>query len=101
MGGPPVVLYLLGREKEIESYRATLLAFFLPSGVLSTVALLIVGRVDLDVLTVVVVGLPAVAAGIAAGNWLRGHLDAQRFRRIVVGVLLATSVTVTALAIAG
>lgn len=101
MGGPPVVLYLLGRETEIERYRATLLAYFLPTGVLASLALLIVGRVDVDVLTVVACGLPAVAVGIVAGNWLRGHLNAGRFRIVVVGVLLATSITVTVLAVAG
>ncbi len=101
MGGPPVVLYLLGREKEIDSYRATLLAYFLPSGVIAFTALAIVGRVDRDVLTVAVAALPAVVAGILTGGWLRTHLNPERFRRAVVGVLIATSVSVTALAIVG
>ncbi len=101
MGGPPVVLYLLGREKEIDRYRATLLAYFLPSGVFAFAALAVVGRVNGDVLTVVAAALPAVVAGILTGGWLRTHLNPERFRRAVVGVLIATSVSVTALAIIG
>lgn len=101
MGGPPVVLYLLGREKEIDRYRATLLAYFLPAGFFAILGLLLVGRIDGDVLTVAGVSLPAVGIGIMIGRWLRGHLDPERFRRVVVGVLIATSISVTVLAVVG
>lgn len=101
MGGPPVVLYLLGRETEIDRYRATLLAYFLPSGVLAVTAFVIVGRIDSDVLIISAAALPAVVAGILTGGWLRTHLNAERFRRIVLGVLIATSISVTILAIVG
>ena len=99
MNGPPVVLYLLGRETEIDRYRATMLAYFLPSGVLAVTALVLVGRVDADVLIVAGAALPAVVAGILTGGWLRTHLNPERFRRAVVGVLIATSISVTVLAI--
>ncbi|MCH7616966.1 MAG: sulfite exporter TauE/SafE family protein [Chloroflexi bacterium] len=101
MGGPPVVLYLLGRETEIDRYRATLLAYFLPSGVLAVTAFVIVGRIDSDVLIITAAAVPAVVAGILTGGWLRTHLNAERFRRIVLGVLIATSISVTILAIVG
>ena len=101
MGGPPVVLYLLGRETEIDRYRATLLAYFLPSGVLAVTAFVIVGRIDSDVLIITAAAVPAVVAGILTGGWLRTHLNAGRFRRIVLGVLIATGISVTILAIVG
>jgi uncharacterized membrane protein YfcA len=101
MGGPPVVLYLLGREDKIDSYRATLLAYFLLAGALALAGLIVVGRVDLDVLTVAAASFPAVILGSRAGLWLRSHLDPERFRRVVVGVLIATSISVTVLAIVG
>ncbi|MCI0838672.1 MAG: sulfite exporter TauE/SafE family protein [Chloroflexi bacterium] len=101
MGGPPVVLYLLGRETEIDRYRATLLAYFLPSGVLAVTAFVIVGRIDSDVLIITAAAVPAVVAGILTGGWLRTHLNAERFRRIVLGVLIATGISVTILAIVG
>ena len=101
MGGPPVVLYLLGRETEIDRYRATLLAYFLPAGVLAVAAFVIVGRVDTDVLIITAAAVPAVVAGILTGGWLRTHLNPERFRRIVLGVLVVTSISVTVLAIIG
>jgi uncharacterized membrane protein YfcA len=101
MGGPPVVLYLLGRETEIDRYRATLLAYFLPSGVLAVTAFVIVGRIDSDVLIIAAAAVPAVVAGILTGGWLRTHLNPERFRRVVLGVLIVTSISVTILAIIG
>ena len=94
MGGPPIVLYLLGREREIERFRATLVAFFLPASGLTLVAFAIVGQITGDVLLLSAAALPAMAVGLGAGAWLRRHLDAQRFRAVVVGVLIATSLTV-------
>ncbi len=101
MGGPPVVLYLLGREKQIDRYRATILAYFLPSGIYALTVLVIVGRVNVDTLTIAGAALPAVIAGILTGGWLRTHLNPERFRRAVVGVLIVTSISVTVLAIVG
>jgi uncharacterized protein len=91
MGGPPIVLYLLGREREIAAFRATLLAFFLPGSVLQIAILAGVGRITGDVLILVAAALPAVVAGLLAGAWLRSHVEAERFRTIVVAVLIVTS----------
>ena len=43
MGGPPIVLYLIGREPDVAAFRATLLAFFLPGSVLQIALLAGVG----------------------------------------------------------
>jgi uncharacterized protein len=94
MGGPPIVLYLLGREREIAPFRATLLAFFLPGSVLQIAILAGVGRITGDVLLLVVGALPAVAAGLLAGAWLRRQVQPERFRAIVVAVLVITSAAV-------
>jgi hypothetical protein len=94
MGGPPIVLYLMGREREIPAFRATLLAFFLPGSVLQIALLVGVGRVTGDVLLLVGAALPAVVLGLLAGAWLRGHVRPERFHAVVVAVLVATSVGV-------
>ena len=94
MGGPPIVLYLLGREREIEAFRATLLAFFLPGSVLQIAILAGVGRITGDVLLLVAAALPAVGVGLLSGAWLRRHVEAERFRAIVVAVLVLTSAAV-------
>jgi uncharacterized membrane protein YfcA len=91
MGGPPIVLYLLGREREIAPFRATLLAFFLPGSVLQIAILAGVGRITGDVLLLVAAALPAVGVGLLAGAWLRRRVEAERFQAIVVAVLVLTS----------
>jgi hypothetical protein len=91
MGGPPIVLYLLGREREVPAFRATLLAFFLPGSILQIALFAGVGRITDDVLLLVAAALPAVVAGLFAGGWLRGHVRPERFHAVVVAVLIATS----------
>jgi uncharacterized membrane protein YfcA len=94
MGGPPIVIYLLGRERQIAVFRATLLAFFLPGSVLQIAILAGVGRITWDILLLVAAALPAVVAGLFAGAWLRGHVEAERFRTVVIAVLIVTSAAV-------
>ena len=94
MGGPPIALYLLGREPDAASFRATLLAFFLPGNVLTIVAFAIVGQITRDVLLLSAAALPAVALGIAFGALIRRRLEPERFRTLVVGVLVLTSLAV-------
>ena len=91
MGGPPIVLYLLGREYEVAAFRATLLAFFLPGSILQIALLAGVGRITGDVLLLTGAALPAVGAGLLAGAWLRRHVQPERFRAVVVAVLVVTS----------
>ena len=94
MGGPPIVLYLMGRERAVERFRATLLAFFLPGSVLQIAILAGVGRITGDVLLLVAAALPAVVAGLFAGAWLRRRVKPERFRAVVVAVLVITSAAV-------
>ncbi len=101
MGGPPVVLYLLGRERDAAVFRATLIAFFLPGNLITLVAFALVGQITNDVLVMSGAALPAVALGLAFGVWLRRHVQAERFRTLVVAVLLASSVVVLTTAAGG
>jgi len=66
MGGPPIVLYLLDRERDVKSFRATLLAFFLPGSILQIAILAAVGRITGDVLLPSAAALPAVISGLLA-----------------------------------
>ncbi len=94
LGGPPVVLYLLGREPDISSFRATIMVFFLPASTLTLLACIAIGQVTRDVLVMSAASLPAMALGIIFGGWLRRRLDPERFRAIVLAVLVVTSVAV-------
>lgn len=94
MNGPPVVIYLLGRHQEIETFRATILSYFLPAGIITVTAFAVLGRFTEDVLIVAAASIPAMAAGMLSGMWLRRRLDSGRFRTLVLGVLIVSSVGV-------
>lgn len=94
LSGPPVVLYLVGRVREIDAFRATILAYFVPSSVILLVSYAIVGQISRDVLIMAAAGAPVVLIGNPVGGWLRGHLDAERFRVVVLAVLVGASVSV-------
>lgn len=96
LGGPPVVLYLVGRVREIDAFRATTLAYFVPSSVFIIASYAIVGQVTHDVLLMVAAAVPAVLIGNPVGGWLRSHLDAERFRVVVLAVLVGASISVIA-----
>ena len=101
IGGPPAVLYLLGREREIRAFRATLLAFFLPTSLLATAAFVVVGRITDDVLLMTAVCTLPLVAGAFLGVRLRQRLDPQRFRAVVMAVLIATSAAIIVFAVVG
>lgn len=91
MDGPPVVLYLLGRHKEIEAFRSTILSYFLPTGIVMVSAFAVLGRFDRDVLITAAACLPAMVLGILSGRMLRSRLDPERFRHVVLAVLIISS----------
>ncbi len=91
MNGPPVVLYLLGRHKEIEAFRSTILSYFLPAGIVMVSAFAVLGRIDRDVLVTAAACLPAMALGILSGMMLRSRLEPERFRHVVLAVLIVSS----------
>ena len=96
LSGPPIVLYLLGRESDVAAFRATLLLFFLPGNVVTILAFALVGQITGDVLLLSVAALPAIALGLMFGAWLRSHVQPERFRAVVVAVLIVTSLAVLA-----
>jgi uncharacterized membrane protein YfcA len=99
MNGPPVVLYLLGLDSHVERFRGTILAYFFPAGVLTITALAIAGRITSDTLLVAAVAIPALVLGTLGGYQLRQRLDHDRFRGLVLGVLIVSSGAVVVSAI--
>ena len=96
LSAPPIVLYLVGRGLDMASFRATTLVFFLPSNIVIILALAFVGRITGDVLLLSAAALPALALGVAAGAWLRRHVQPERFRVLVLAILFITSLAVLA-----
>jgi uncharacterized membrane protein YfcA len=98
MGGPPAVLYVLTFEREVERFRAMLLALFVPSSLLTIAGLAIAGQISGDILLAVAAGLPAVVLGAMAGRWLRAKASQEAFRLAVLALLFASSGAVLATA---
>jgi len=94
MGGPPAVLNLLGAEKGMQSFRATLLAFSLPMSVVTIAGLTLAGQVTGEIVRASAIALPAVAVGLILGRWMRAWIDEEVFRTVVLAVLILTSVAV-------
>lgn len=96
MGGPPAVLYVLTFERQKEAFRATLLALFVPTSMVTVTGLAIAGQINGDILLAVGVSLPAVGAGMMGGNWVRGRVSQTVFQTIVLGLLFVSSGAVLA-----
>lgn len=96
MGGPPIALYLLPRVPDVNAFRATILAFFLPANFLIVALFIVFGQVTGDVLVMSGAGLPAMVIGVVAGMRLRRRLDPARHRAVVLGFLVVTSSVVLA-----
>jgi len=94
MGGPPAILYLLSREREVEEFRSTILAFFLPMSLVTLMGLAVAGRITPEVLAVAGVGLPPLALGLVVGAWMRYRVPARLFRIVALAFLVAASVGV-------
>jgi uncharacterized membrane protein YfcA len=90
MGGPPVVLLGVNQAWTKESFRANLLAFFVISNTSSLLNLGRSGALTVEVLTLDAYLLPATALGVLAGSWLFKRISADRFRRLVVFLVIAT-----------
>jgi uncharacterized membrane protein YfcA len=94
MGGPPAVLYLIGSAREVEAFRGTILAFALPTSLLTIAGLAIAGRVTPDIVQTGAITLPALVAGLVVGARVRALVREEVFRTIVLLVLVATSIAV-------
>lgn len=96
IGGPPVVLYMIGRELDMQRFRATLQAYFLPSSIVTLALFVALGHVDGDVLTLSAASAPVMVAGVLLGAWMRPRISPELFRRLVMALLVAMSVLLIA-----
>jgi uncharacterized membrane protein YfcA len=92
LSGPPVVMLLTARRLPVGAFRSCIAAYFI---VLSVVGLaLLVGgdAIDRADLVVTVLLTPTALLGTLAGNRLVRRLDAARFRKLTLVLLLSTGV---------
>jgi uncharacterized membrane protein YfcA len=91
MGGPPVIILLQSRRMESNTFRSTMTAFFVASGVLSVAMFGASGRIDGRIAAEAGVALPAVVAGLFTGAALYRRTNEQVFRRAVLAVLFISA----------
>jgi uncharacterized membrane protein YfcA len=94
MAGPPVVLYTISHEKEIEEFRSTVLALFLVVSALTVPGFVVAGLISHDALKATAVALPGLALGLLVGARLRSRVQPKLFRTLVLAVLVLTSIGV-------
>jgi uncharacterized membrane protein YfcA len=96
MSGPPVVVYLQGREVPATGFRATLAAYFLASSAVAVALLAAGGEVSGASFGYSVVGAVTILPAWALGSRLARRVDEAQFRRLVMAVLvLSAAVAIT------
>jgi len=85
-----VVLLGVKQNWEKESFRANLLAFFALTSLSSLLSLWEAGALGEELLLLDAVLLPAVLVGVIAGSSLFKAIPAERFRLLVVLLVVAT-----------
>lgn len=95
--GGPLAVYVVGRAlPEKGRFRATLSALWLALNAVLVGGYLYEGAVDARSLQTTAALAPALAVGIAAGEWLHGRVPDRAFRLGVYAVLLAVGAALLA-----
>ena len=99
VNGPPLVFVLQARHFDQRRFRATITTIFAVLDIVSVVVFAATGEIDRDILVAIAVALPGLGLGAAAGISLRRHLDARRFRRLVLTLLTVAGISALAAAL--
>ncbi len=94
--GPPLVAVNQSRGLDPHAFRSTLAAVFAFSSLIANPMMWAAGRYTSTVLLAAAVGIPSMFVGWIAGIRLHAHVDPERFRVLVLGLLLAGATTAAA-----
>ncbi|MGI6167503.1 MAG: sulfite exporter TauE/SafE family protein [Eubacteriales bacterium] len=89
-GGPPVVLYFMESEKDVNRYFATIQAYFAITNLFSTTVKAASGFVTGSVLVFWLFGSAGMLAGIWAGKLVYGRLSADLIKKLVYAMMAAS-----------
>lgn len=90
IGGPPMAL--LYQHRPAAQIRSTMAVFFVAGTSLSLVGLALSGNLPVQQVIVGALMLPALLAGVAAGEWAQSRLPAERVRPLVLFVSAVSAV---------
>lgn len=97
--GPPVVIYGTGRRWSPDEFRANLQGFFLVIDALVVAGHAAAGNLTAEVARVYLVGLAALAGGMAVGLAIGRRMAPETFRRLVLATLLVLGLRLAAQAL--
>jgi len=101
VNGPPLVFVLQARQFDQRRFRSTITTVFAVLDVISVVVFALSGDLAGDTLSAAGAAAPGLLVGALAGAALRRHLDAARFRRLVLVLLTVAAVSAVVTALAG
>lgn len=93
LGGPPVVLFWLGTQRDGGTVRANLLVYFMLNGVVGIVTLAAVGLFTLETAVLAASLAPVFGAGLWAGGRCFGLLSDVGFRRAALSLVAMAGVS--------
>lgn len=93
MPGPTATMRMTGQGYDKVVTRATMVSFFMGIWPLVFTGQAITRGLEAATLLNAITLVPATLAGIVAGNWAASRVSEQVFRRLVMGVLILTSVS--------
>ncbi len=88
-GGPPVVLFYFSTPAAVAVGRASVIAFFLSTDTLGLAGQAVSGIITLQSFVQFIAWLPALLIGVAVGAKGFKHMDAAKFRKAVLWILIA------------
>jgi uncharacterized membrane protein YfcA len=94
IGGPPIIVFFLGSPLALEAGRASIIASFLAMDIAGLPALLAFGLFTREAISLALVSLPALVAGVYLGSRLVGRMSEALARKVVLAVLLVMAVAI-------
>jgi uncharacterized membrane protein YfcA len=92
IGGPPVLVYWLGRDVPAARVRANIVLYFALSTVLTIVSYLIGGLLTVAVLVLAVATAPFYGGGLWLGSHMFGFASEVTFRRICYALIVGAAI---------
>jgi uncharacterized membrane protein YfcA len=99
--GPPLAFALQARQLQPDAFRATINRVFAFSNLVGVTLFLVAGKITAHGLLGAAVALPALFLGQACGYPLRRHVSPQRFRVLVLVLLVVAACSAIASALRG
>ncbi|MEM7270358.1 MAG: sulfite exporter TauE/SafE family protein [Pseudomonadota bacterium] len=91
-GGPPITIYLLGERLDKTEYQAASVLIFWWINLVKLIPYAALGVLSVPSLTTSAMLTPAALAGVALGVWLHKRVSQTAFFRLMIGLLLITSI---------